>query len=74
MDDRLMTVNEVSGYLSMHKVTIYRLIKAGVIPAFKIGGQWRFKRDAIGAWIAAKTNSVKGDFLTNGQGEDFSHR
>jgi len=38
-----MTVKEVAGYLSLSVKTIYRLVEEGTIPAFKIGGQWRFE-------------------------------
>ena len=48
----IMTVSDVAKYLGMHRITIYKLTKAGIIPAFKIGGQWRFKRSAIDDWIA----------------------
>jgi len=44
-------------YLGLHLITIYRLIKKGELPSFKIGGQWRFKKDLLDAWIAGKINS-----------------
>ncbi|MBC8505981.1 MAG: helix-turn-helix domain-containing protein [Chloroflexi bacterium] len=48
----IMTVSEVAEYLRMGQSTIYKLLKEKRIPAFKIGGSWRFKRTALDKWIA----------------------
>lgn len=45
-----MTVKEVSDYLRVHPSTIYRLLKRGEIPAFRINGDWRFHLTAIEKW------------------------
>jgi excisionase family DNA binding protein len=44
---RIMTATEVAGYFKVHPTTIYKLLKRGKLPAFKIGTDWRFDRDAI---------------------------
>ena len=44
---RFMTVAEVAEYLKFRRITIYRWARKGKIPAFKIGTDWRFDRDAI---------------------------
>lgn len=41
------TVEEVARALKVHPYTIRRLCREGKIPAFKFGGQWRFKKDKI---------------------------
>lgn len=51
---QIMTVQEVAKYLGVHPVTVYRLIKETDIPAFKIRGQWRFKKDVFDAWLINK--------------------
>ena len=38
MLSRLLTVEEVSEYLGQHRVTIYEAIRAGQIPAVRLGG------------------------------------
>jgi len=43
-------------YLGFHLVTIYRLLKKGEVPATKIGGQWRFKKDVLDAWLTDRMN------------------
>ena len=47
---RMMTVEEVSRYLHVHRSTIYRLLKRREIPAFRIGSDWRFNIEAIDTW------------------------
>jgi excisionase family DNA binding protein len=43
----VMTVPEVAQYLHCHPSTIYRLLKRGELPAFKVGSDWRFKAEEI---------------------------
>jgi excisionase family DNA binding protein len=47
---KVMTVEEVSQYLHIHPSTLYRLLKRGEIPAFRIGSDWRFNIEAIDVW------------------------
>ncbi|HZO81143.1 MAG TPA: helix-turn-helix domain-containing protein [Candidatus Binataceae bacterium] len=47
---KVMTVKEVSDYLRVHPSTIYRLVKRGQIPAFRIGSDWRFNVETIDQW------------------------
>ncbi len=53
---QIMTPKEAAKYLGFHLVTIYRLLKKQEIPATKIGGQWRFKKDVLDAWLLARMN------------------
>jgi excisionase family DNA binding protein len=48
---KLLTVKEVAAYLVVTERTVYRLIKDPSFPAFKVGGQWRFKIDLIDEWM-----------------------
>ena len=54
---QIMTPKEAAKYLGFHLVTIYRLLKKQEIPATKIGGQWRFKKDVLDAWLMERMNS-----------------
>ena len=47
----VMTVHELAEYLQCNKSTIYKLIRSGKIPAFKVGSDWRFMRDRIEQWL-----------------------
>lgn len=53
---QIMTPKEAAKYLGFHLVTIYRLLKKQEIPATKIGGQWRFKKDVLDAWLMNRMN------------------
>jgi excisionase family DNA binding protein len=45
------TVDEVAKALKLNPYTVRRLVREGKIPAFKIGGQWRFRKDEIDRFI-----------------------
>ncbi len=47
----IMTVSETAEYLRIGKTTLYKMVRDGKIPAFKIGNQWRFRRDDIEKWL-----------------------
>ena len=51
----ILMIRDVAEYLKVTERTIYRLAAAKKIPAFKVGGSWRFSRDDIDRWIAAQT-------------------
>ncbi|OQA58353.1 MAG: Helix-turn-helix domain protein [Candidatus Omnitrophica bacterium ADurb.Bin277] len=53
---QIMTPKEAAKYLGFHLVTIYRLLKKNEIPATKIGGQWRFKKDVLDNWLMGRMN------------------
>jgi len=47
----LLTVHDLQELLQVDRVTVYRMIKDGRLPAFKVGGQWRFSQPEIDAWL-----------------------
>jgi len=47
---RVLTVSELADYLRVHRSTVYRLLKKGLVPGVKIGSDWRFSSDAIDQW------------------------
>ena len=49
---QIMTTKEISKYLGVHEMTVYRWLKKGVIPGFKIGGRWRSKKDLLDSYLA----------------------
>jgi excisionase family DNA binding protein len=51
MDETFLTTDEVLEYLHVNLRTVYRLIKAGKIPAVRVGRQWRFRKRDIDAWL-----------------------
>jgi len=54
--EQIMTLREVAKYLGLHIMTVYKLTREGRVPAAKIGGQWRFKRDVLDEWLESQMN------------------
>jgi excisionase family DNA binding protein len=53
---RVMTVKELSDYLKVHPSTVYRQLKRGALPAFKVGSDWRFNVESIDRWRLGQDN------------------
>ena len=50
----ILTVRELGKYLKVHPNTIYRMLKTGQLPAFRVGGvggDWRFDLAEIERWL-----------------------
>jgi excisionase family DNA binding protein len=47
---RVMTVKDLSEYLRVHPSTVYKMLRQGALPAFRIGADWRFNADMIDRW------------------------
>ena len=41
--------------LHLDRTTIYRMLNDGHLPAVRVGGQWRFSREAIEGWLQSQT-------------------
>lgn len=54
----VLTLAEVAAYLKVTERTIYRLAGAKKIPAFKVGGVWRFSRVDIDKWIQLQSGDA----------------
>ena len=54
MDEGFLTTEEVLDYLHVNLRTVYRLIKAGKIPAVRVGRQWRFRKRDIDSWLESQ--------------------
>lgn len=52
--DEVLTLKEVATLLKIAERTAYMMVQRGDLPGFKVGGQWRFKRAAIDAWMEAQ--------------------
>jgi excisionase family DNA binding protein len=50
-DESFLTTEEVLVYLNVNLRTVYRLIKAGSIPAIRVGRQWRFRKRDLDNWL-----------------------
>src|SRR5918992_2199389 len=54
IEETFLTTTEVLEYLQVNLRTVYRLIKAGKIPAVRVGRQWRFRKRDIDAWLESQ--------------------
>jgi excisionase family DNA binding protein len=51
--DRLYTVGEVAQHMRVSNMTVYRLIKAGAMPAVRVGKSYRIRRRDLEAYLEA---------------------
>ena len=54
IDETFLTTDEVLAYLQVNLRTVYRLIKAGKLPAVRVGRQWRFRKGDLDAWLESQ--------------------
>ena len=54
-DQDILTVKELSDLLRLHPTTVYKLVRQGKIPSFRVGNEWRFRKDAIMRWLSEKS-------------------
>ena len=59
--DDILTLREVAGLLKVAEKTVYTMARQGEIPAFKVRGQWRFRRRDIDGWIDTQQSAGAGE-------------
>ena len=52
MSDEILTAQEAADYLKLHAETIKVKARNGLIPAAKIGREWRFRKSDLDAWLS----------------------
>ena len=57
-DQDILTVKELSDLLRLHPTTVYKLVRQGKIPSFRVGNEWRFRKDALMRWLCEKSEGV----------------
>ena len=61
MNERTLTIKELAKYLNVTERTIYSLLERGELPGFKVGANWRFRKEDIDKWIEQNMkNKTKG--------------
>lgn len=55
----ILTVEEASKFLKIGKKTLYNLASRGLVPARKIGREWRFIRSLLFDWVSQLEKSQK---------------
>ena len=54
MPDKLLTTRELVDLLQLDRVTIYKMVKDGELPALRVGGQWRLSEETVNAWLRGR--------------------
>ena len=57
--DELLTTKQLQYLLQVDRLTIYRMLNAGQLKGFKVGGQWRFSRQEIEDWLQAQRSNLE---------------
>ena len=65
MEDKQLTLQEVSSRLRVSDETIYRLLKKGVLVGHKVGLQWRIKESELNKFIAQMSNNRQRATVSN---------
>ena len=47
----VMNIRQASHYLGVSPDTLYKYVAEEVIPAFKLGNRWRFKKSLLDRWM-----------------------
>jgi excisionase family DNA binding protein len=52
----IISLPEACEFLGVHRNTLYKLIQAGEVPAFRMitGGRWRFRKSELERWLEDK--------------------
>jgi len=50
----VMNVEEVADFFRVSNQTVYNMLRAGKLPAVKVGREWRFSREKIKAMVTQK--------------------
>jgi excisionase family DNA binding protein len=56
--DDLLTTKQLQDLLQVDRITIYRMLNDGRLQGFKVGGQWRFSRHEIEAWLQEQQSKL----------------
>ncbi len=53
----VMDIRQAAEFLGISADTLYRYASEGLIPAFKLGNRWKFKRSLLDAWMVEKSGA-----------------
>lgn len=61
MPDEFLTLPEVAQLLKVAEKTVYTMAQKGELPAFKVRGQWRFKRVDLDMWVEEQKAAARAE-------------
>ncbi|WP_031431991.1 helix-turn-helix domain-containing protein [Methylomicrobium agile] len=68
MEDRWLSVEEICDYLGVKRDAVYKWINDKSMPAHRVGRLWKFKKEAVDAWIEG--GGASGDTPKENVGRD----
>ena len=57
---KILTIQEAAAILKINKHTAYRYAKEGIVPAIRVGRNWRFLEEGLEEWLVKKTGKDLG--------------
>ena len=51
MEDRWLSVSEISEYLGVVRESVYRWLAKGSMPGHKLGRHWKFRKEEVDEWV-----------------------
>ena len=54
-EHRLLTVREVAETMRVSNMTVYRLIRAGELPAIRVGKHFRIRENELNEYLVSQT-------------------
>ena len=51
MEKQILTIDEAADFLQIGKRSVYKLAKAGKMPAKKVLNKWRFEKESLRQWV-----------------------
>ncbi len=55
----ILTIKQLSEYLMVSEKTIYRMLDKSLLPAVRVGAQWRFRQRDIDTWLDEQVKKVE---------------
>lgn len=55
----ILTIRQLSEYLMVSEKTIYRMLDKNLLPAVRVGVQWRFRKHDVDAWLDEQVKKVE---------------
>ncbi len=55
----VMDIYGAAEYLRVSRGTLYKCVRAGDVPAFKLGREWRFRKALLDRWMDEQSEKTK---------------
>ncbi len=63
----VMDIRQAAGYLGISADSLYRYASEGMVPAFRLGNRWRFKKSLLDGWMDRQSGVQPEPATSNGK-------